>query len=81
MTDQTNNPRKKPKPGQKVILNELPPGFVDDLPLEDQRAISEVLGKGVSLNRFEEDGTAELEFTDGEGVIHTLYVDPKFIKT
>jgi bifunctional UDP-N-acetylglucosamine pyrophosphorylase/glucosamine-1-phosphate N-acetyltransferase len=71
--------QRKPRPGQKVILTALPPGFIDDLPLEDQRAISEVVGKPITLNRYEEDGRAELEFTDKEDVIHSLYVDPKFI--
>jgi hypothetical protein len=28
---------------------------------------------------YEDDGRAELEFMDTEGVIHIIYVDPKFI--
>lgn len=63
-----------------MVLTALPPGFVDDLPLEDQQAISEVLGKPITLNHYEEDGRAELEFTDREDVIHMIYIDPKFIK-
>jgi hypothetical protein len=65
---------------QKVILKALPPGFLDDLPLEDQQAVSKAVGKPVGLNGYEDDGRAELEFTDIEGVIHILYVDPKFIQ-
>jgi len=70
---------KNPKPGQKVILKTLPPGFIDDLPTEDQQAISAVVGKQIRLNRYE-DGRAELEFTDAEDVIHVIYVDPSFIE-
>jgi hypothetical protein len=61
------------------VLKALPPGFVDDLPVEDQEAISEVVGKTIALNGYEDDGRAELEFTDTEGVLHIIYVDPKFI--
>ena len=69
-----------PKPKEKVILKELPPGLLDNLPTEDQRAISEVVGKPVMLNEYDADGRAELEFTDREDVIHFIYVDPKFIE-
>jgi len=68
-------------PGQKVILTKLPPGLIDGLPVEDQRAISEVVGKPVLLNEYDEDGRAELEFIDyREDIIHSIYVDPKLIK-
>jgi hypothetical protein len=70
---------KKPKPGQKVILTALPPGLIDDLPAEDQIAISEVVGKPITLVQYEEDGRAVLEFSDKQGDFHGLYVDPKFI--
>jgi hypothetical protein len=79
MSGHTKRRTKRPKPGEKVILKELPPGFIDDLPDEDQRAISAVVGKPILLNRYERDGRAELEFTDDEDVDHLLYVDPKFI--
>jgi hypothetical protein len=64
---------------QKVILKALPPGFLDDLPIEDREAISKAVGRPITLNGYE-DGRAELEFVDMEGVIHTIYVDPKFIQ-
>jgi hypothetical protein len=63
----------------QVVLKALPPGFLDDLPVEDQEAISTAVGKPITLNGYEDDGRAELEFTDTEGVIHIIYVDPKFI--
>jgi hypothetical protein len=71
---------RKPKPGQKVILTALPPGFLDDLPKEEQRAISARIGRPIMLMRYERDGRAELEFMAKDDSIHTLYVDPKFIK-
>ena len=73
-------PKQKPKPGEKVILKTLPPGFIDDLPEEDQRAISAVVGKPIILKKYERDGRAELEFTDSDETIHLIYVNPKFIK-
>ena len=78
-------PRRRPKktlPAERsVILKALPPGFLDNLPVEDQRATSEIVGKPVMLNEYDADGRAELEFTDSEDVIHFIYVDPKFIET
>jgi hypothetical protein len=80
MNDHRKKPRQKPRPGRKVVLTTLPPGFIDDLPVADQRAISEVIGKSITLNQYEEDGRAELEFRDSEDVIHLIYVDPKFLR-
>jgi hypothetical protein len=70
----------KAKPGEMVILTGLPSGFVDDLPPEDQKAITERIGQPVLLESFDDDGRAELEFVDSEGVIHFVYVDPQFIR-
>ena len=69
-----------PKAGDKVRLTELPPGLLDDLPVEDQRAISEIVGKPILLVRLEDDGRAELRFVDSEGDVHFIYVNAKFIK-
>ena len=63
-----------------VILNALPPGFIDDLPHEDQQALLEAISKPVAFQGYDEDGRAELEFKDREGTFHTIYVDPKFIR-
>ena len=73
--------KKKPNPGQTVVLTSLPKGFIDDLPLEDKRAISEVVDKPIRLRRYAEDGRAELEFIDQNDVIHALYVHPSFIES
>lgn len=66
-----------PKPGEMVVFTKLPSGFLDDLPAEDQRAFSDVLGKPVLLHEYDEDGRAELEFADQHGVIHFIYLDPQ----
>ena len=71
---------RKAKPGERVVLTELPAGLVDGLPAEDQRAIAEIIGKPVLLEGFDDDGRAELEFVDSEGTIHFIYVDRKLIK-
>jgi hypothetical protein len=70
---------KKLKPGDKVLLTQLPPGLLSGLPREDQRAISEIVGKPILLVEFDDDGRAELEFVDRNEVFHYIYVDPKFI--
>jgi hypothetical protein len=71
--------RRKPAPGDMVTLSEIPSGLLDDLPEEDQRAISEIVGKPVRLNEYDHAGRAELEFVDGEGVLHFIYVSPDII--
>jgi hypothetical protein len=68
------------KPGQKVILTALPPGFLDDLPEEDQRAISAVVGTRIRLRGFDDVGRAELEFQEQNGTFHTIFVARKFIQ-
>lgn len=70
----------KPKPGDAVVLTEVPPGLLEDLPMEDQRAISEIVGKPVLLRAYDDDGRAEIEFTGSDGVIHFIYVSSDFIK-
>ncbi len=71
----------RPKPGDRVILRECPAGLLDGLPPADQQAISDIIGKPVRLNVYDDDGRAELEFTDADGVIHSLFVRPEFIGT
>jgi hypothetical protein len=63
-----------------VTLTEVPSGLLDNLPMEDRRAISEVVGKPIVLNEYDEDGRAELQFKDNQGVIHFIYVSPDFIR-
>lgn len=61
------------------MLRECPNGLLDDLPTADQKAISAIIGKIVRLIGYDDDGRAELEFTDADGVIHFLFVRPEFI--
>ena len=70
----------KPKPGSKVALKALPPGFIDDLPEEEQRAISARIGRPIMLMGYDRDGRAELEFMAQDDSIHTLCVDLKFLR-
>jgi hypothetical protein len=73
--------QRKPTAGAIVVLIEVPGGLLDGLPIEDQEAIKEAAGKPIRLNRYDEDGRAELEFIDRNGVIHALFVKPDFIST
>ena len=72
--------QEKPKPGDFVILSEVPEGFLNDLPQEDRQAISDVVGKAVRLNEYDDNGRAEIEFTDSSGTVHFLYVSPDVIR-
>jgi hypothetical protein len=70
---------KEPKPGDTVVLTKLPVGMLNDLPMEDQEAISEIVGKPILLCENDDAGRAELGFKDGKGVTHFVYVAPEFI--
>ena len=74
-----NAQNKKPKPGDTVVLFEVPAGLLDDLPPEDQRAINGIVGKPILLREYDEAGRAELAFKDSAGTFHYIYVDPAFI--
>jgi len=81
MTRPKKSRKKRPKPRRKVVLIALPPGFIDDLPAEDQRAITAMVGKPVLLVKYDEIGRAELHFRDPfiKHCSHRMWVDPKFI--
>ena len=66
----------RPKPGDKVLLLSASPELLSGLPVEDQSAIREAVGKLVLLLEWDGDGRAELEFTDSNGVMHFIYVKP-----
>ena len=76
----TNSGGMKPKPGSRVVLREVPPGLLDDLPEDDQVAINEVVGKPIQLNEYDDLGNAELEFIDRNGDLHKIWVKPDFIR-
>jgi hypothetical protein len=56
------------------------PGLLEGLPSADQKAIAEVVGKPILFVGYHETGRAELEFTDGHGEIHSVYVSPETIR-
>ena len=70
----------RPKPGDKVVLIAVPSGMLNDLPTEDQKAITKVVGKPILLTGYDEDGRAELEFQDDSADTHFIYVSPEFIR-
>ena len=72
--------QSKPKPGDTVVLTGAPRGLLDNLPMEDRQAISEVVGKPIRLKNYDDAGRAELEFTDRNGGIHFIYVSADIIK-
>jgi hypothetical protein len=72
--------KSKLKPGRLVFLKSLPPGFVDGLPEEEQRAITARIGRPILFIKYDRDGRAELEFMDKDDGIHMLYVDRKYIR-
>jgi hypothetical protein len=64
--------------GSKVVLKRVPPGLLDGLPVEDQRAIASIVGVPIRLSGFD-DGRLELEFVEADGTIHSIYVDSKYV--
>ncbi len=70
-----------------VVLTAIPPGFLEDLPPEDQNAITAIVGKPVLLAAYDEDGRAELHFEDPFHVrsdvsshTHSIWVQPAFVR-
>jgi hypothetical protein len=72
--------KSQPKPGSKVVLAKLPPGLLDGLPEEDQKAISAIVGVPIKLSGYD-DGRLVLEFVEDSGTIHSIYVDRQYVKT
>jgi hypothetical protein len=68
------------KRGGKAVLLKVPPGFIDDLPAEDQRALSKIVGKPVRFSGYDELGQAELEWRERNGTFHTIWVKPEFVQ-
>lgn len=67
--------------GDRVVLVAIPPGLLDGLPAEDQRAIAAIVGQPVSLLGYDdESGKAELHFTTGSSRHTTIWVSPEFVR-
>jgi hypothetical protein len=72
---------RRPEPGDRVILVEVPQGLLKGLPPEDQEAILEIVGKAIFLVGYDSDGRAELEFPNNSGGSHTIWVEPTCIRS
>ena len=70
---------KKAKVAKKAVVKKLPLGWLDDLPREDQEAITAIVGKPISVLGYDDVGRIELEFTDKQGDTHFIWLDPKFV--
>jgi hypothetical protein len=68
----------RPKPGGEVVLREIPPGLLDGLPEEDQKAISAIVGVPVKFSGYD-DGRLELEFVESNGTMHSIFVDRRYV--
>ena len=66
--------------GDLVIVCEIPTSLLAGLPAEDQDAISAQRGQKLAIVDFDKSGAAELEFTDVEDVIHTIWIKPVFLE-
>ena len=61
-------------------MRKLRIGVIDLVTRGPSRALyARVIGTEVLLMEYDEDGRAELEFTDDAGIIHSIFVDPKYI--
>jgi hypothetical protein len=67
------------KPGAFVVLTRTPSSLLQGLPTEDQNAIRSIVGRPVTFTGFSY-GQAELEFTDGQGDDHTIWVETNLIR-
>lgn len=59
------------------ILKSVPDALLIGLPIDDQQAILNAVGKPVLFVAMRDDGKAELEFRDHLGNIHTIWVEPE----
>jgi len=62
--------------GDRVKVVKIPTRLPQGLPEEDQIAIYSQIGKTLIIQGFNEDNNAELEFTDNDGHIHTIWIKP-----
>ena len=79
MSFSDTNPQ--PRVGDFVVLIATPPGLLNGLPLEDQKAITEIVGTPILLSNYDDDGRAELVFNDRRGHVHYIYVDPSLLRS
>lgn len=66
--------------GDVVMVCEIPVSLIAGLPIEDQNSISVQKGRELTIVGFDKSGAVELEFTDVEDVIHTIWIEPAFLE-
>ena len=66
--------------GDMVVLDTLPAGLLQGLPEEDQAAIRAIIGRPVMFAGYSF-GQAELEFVDGAGDNHSIWIEPSLLRT
>ena len=62
--------------GDNVKVVEIPARLPVGLPREDQIAIHAQHGKTLTIQGFDQNGYAELEFVDSAGHVHTILIEP-----
>jgi hypothetical protein len=67
------------EPGRLVILGSATPELLKGLPEEDQIAIRAIVGRPVTYVGHTY-GQAEIEFVDGSGDGHTIWVEPSLLR-
>ncbi len=65
--------------GDLVKLKFVPPGLLENLPIEDRKAIMSASSSPMRLIEYDEVGRAGLQFTDDNGIIHIIYVNPDLL--
>ena len=75
-----DNSGRKIRKRNKVIFLEAPVKLLAGLPSEDQRAITEQVGKVFEVEGFDDYGHVEIVFFDKFGRNHSIWVEPTALK-
>lgn len=75
--DSNSHPLKE---GDVVKLLNASEDLLRGLPSSDQSAIQDQVNKTMTIQGFNEHGHIELEFTDANGDMHFIWVEPKDIE-
>ena len=75
--DLNNNPLNE---GDAVKLLNASEDLLRGLPLSDQLAIQDQVNKTMAIQSFNEHGHIELEFTDANGDMHFIWVEPNDVE-
>jgi hypothetical protein len=68
--------------GDPVVVTHLPAGWLDDLPPEDQAAITAILGRRIQFSEYDadHDGYVEVVFVDDRGQTHFMNVRAELVR-